>query len=129
MTPEQLRAYLLTNPGLSFAELEAEALELMRDQLRSGPQGFTPKQQGWLLGFFLMVPSQAALEATTAKLPPGLGLSAQITIAGELVLPASLLTDSMQEGDTWAAIADDLVGFEIRFIAPEDFPIPEDFEL
>jgi hypothetical protein len=127
MTPTELRAHLLTNPGLSFAELEAEALELMRDQLRSGPQGFTPKQQGWLLGFFLMVPSQAALEATIAKLPPGLGLNALDTIAGDLVLPASLLTDCAQEGDTWRSIADDLAGFEIRFIPAEDFPAPEEF--
>jgi hypothetical protein len=120
MTPEELRAYLVTNPGLSFAELEAEALKLLRDHLRSGPQGFTPEQQGWLLGFFLMVPSQAALEATIAKLPPGLGLSARTTIAGELVLPASLLTDCAQEGDTWHSISTELAGWKIRHILPDD---------
>ena len=126
MTPEQLRAYLLTNPGLSFAELEAEALELMRDQLRSGPQGFTPKQQGWLLGFFLMVPSQATLDTITDKLPPTLGLNAQATNGGELVLPASLLTDCLSPTDTWNAIAADLAQLEIRFIAPDQFPIAEE---
>ena len=123
MTPEQLRAYLLTNPGLSFAELEAEALELMRNQLRSGPSGFTPEQRGWLLGFFLVVPSQAALEATIAKLPPTLGLSAQTTLDDKLVLSASLLTDCISPGDTWHVIAPDLAQLKIRFIPPEDFPI------
>jgi len=127
MTPIELHAHLSANPGKSYATLDAEACAIMRSHLRSSPDGFTQQQRDWLLGFFLVVPSQAALEATTAKLPPGLGLSARTTIAGELVLPASLLTDSMQEGDTWAAIADDLVGFEIRFIPAEDFPAPEEF--
>jgi hypothetical protein len=120
MTPTELRAYLLTNPGLSFAELEAEALDLLRDQLRSGPQGFTPEQRGWLVGFFLVVPSQAELDTTIAELPPGLSLSAQTTIAGDLVLPASLLTDSMQEGDTWHSISTELAGWKIRHILPDD---------
>ena len=126
MTPEELRAYLLTNPGLSFAELDAEALELLRNQLRSGPQGFTPEQRGWLLGFFLVVPSQAALETIIAKLPPTLGLNAQATNGGELVLPASLLTDCLSPTDTWNAIAADLAQLEIRFIAPDQFPIAEE---
>ena len=126
MTPTELRAHLLTNPGLSFAELDAEALELLRDQMRSGPSGFTLEQRGWLLGFFLVVPSQAALEATTAKLPPGLGLNALDTIAGELVLAASLLTDCLSPTDTWNAIAADLAQLEIRFIAPDQFPIAEE---
>jgi hypothetical protein len=126
MTPTELRAHLLTNPGLSFAELDAEALELLGYQLRSGPQGFTPEQRGWLLGFFLVVPSQAALEATIAKLPPGLGLNALDTIAGELVLAASLLTDCLSPTDTWNAIAADLAQLEIRAIAPDQFPIAEE---
>jgi hypothetical protein len=126
MTPTELRAYLVTNPGLSFAELDAEALELLRDQLRSGPQGFTPEQRGWLLGFYLVVPSQAALDTITAKLPPTLGLNAQATNGGELVLPASLLTDCLSPTDTWHAIAADLAQLEIRFIAPDQFPIAEE---
>jgi hypothetical protein len=120
MTPKTLHAHLATNPDLSFAELDAEALELLRNELRSGPSGFTPEQRDWLLGFFLMVPSQAALEATIAELPPGLSLSAQTTIAGDLVLPASLLTDSMQEGDTWHSISTELAGWKIRHILPDD---------
>jgi hypothetical protein len=126
MTPTELRAHLLTNPGLSFAELDAEALELLRDQMRSGPSGFTLEQRGWLLGFFLVVPSQATLDTITAKLPPGLGLNALDTIAGELVLAASLLTDCLSPTDTWNAIAFDLAQLEIRFIAPDQFPIAEE---
>ena len=127
MTPTELRAHLLTNPGLSFAELDAEALELLGYQLRSGPQGFTPEQRGWLLGFFLMVPTQAELDSMIAKLPIGLGLSAQTTLAGELVLPASLLTDSMQKGDTWHSIASNLALFKIKAIPPKDFPVALEF--
>ena len=126
-TPEELHAYLSTNPGKSYADLSGNALDMMRDQLRSGPSGFTPQQRAWLARFYLVVPSQATLDTITDKLPPTLGLNAQNTIAGELVLPASLLTDCEQEGDTWCSIADDLVGFEIRFIPAEDFPIPEEF--
>ena len=125
-TPEELHAYLSTNPGKSYADLSGNALDMMRDQLRSGPSGFTPQQRAWLARFYLVVPSQATLDTITAKLPPTLGLSAQTTIAGELVLPASLLTDSMQEGDTWHVIASDLAQLKIRAITPDQFPIAEE---
>jgi hypothetical protein len=125
-TPEELHAYLSTNPGKSYADLSGNALDMMRDQLRSGPSGFTPQQRAWLARFYLVVPSQATLDTITDKLPPTLGLNAQATNGGELVLPASLLTDCLSPTDTWNAIASDLAQLEIRAIAPDQFPIAEE---
>jgi|GEM_PF-5463061 len=122
MTPEQLHAHLATNPDDSYADLSDAAKTLLRNELRSGSQGFTAQQLTWLTDFYLVVPSQSALDTIIAKLPPTLGLNAQTTLNDELVLPASLLTDCISLSDTWNAISSDLAQLEIRSIAPEDFP-------
>jgi hypothetical protein len=122
MTPDELRAYLDTNPGDRYADLGDDAKTLL-NSLRSGPQGFTDQQRTWLTGFYLVVPSQATLDTITAKLLPTLGLSAQTTLDDELVLSASLLTDCISPTDTWNAIAVDLAALEIRAIAPDRFPV------
>ena len=73
-----------------------------------------------------MVPNQQAFDAIAAALPPGLGLSSRTTTDNRLVLNADLLTDCLLPEDNWGAIAFDLAQLEIRFIAPDQFPIAEE---
>ncbi len=126
MTPEDLHGYLLTNPGLSYATLDADARAIMRSHLRSSPDGFTQQQRDWLKDFYLVVPNQQTFDAIAAALPPGLGLSPRTTTDNRLVLNADLLTDCLLPEDNWGAIAPYLATLVIVHIAPEGFSVVED---
>jgi hypothetical protein len=126
MTPEELHAHLSANPGKSYATLDAEARAIMRSHLRSSPEGFTQQQRDWLKDFYLVVPNQQTFDAIAAALPPSLGLSTRQTLSGVVVLNADLLTDCLLPEDNWGAIAADLAQLEIRFIAPDQFPVAEE---
>jgi hypothetical protein len=129
MTPTELHTYLIDHPGTTYGSLSTEARTLLRQHLRSHG-GFTEQQQAWLYGdggFWLVatparmaaiqaalpkglalsgrVPSVALMTSLRVSLSTGIGVSAELINSDDRLLSASLLTDCLEPGDTWHAIA------------------------
>ena len=129
MTPDDLYALLRGSPGLSYAQLSSEARAVMREQLRSGVNGFTQQQTEWLRNFYLEIPDLVAFAVVIALLPQGLSLSPRTTSSDRHVLSADLLTDCLMPSDTWSAIATYLATLPIAYIPAADFPAPPPLDI
>jgi hypothetical protein len=122
MTPEQLelKVILDTNP-VAWNNLTPDQKLLLRNTLRP-EEDFTNDQRELLLNRWLPI-SIEQLGTIESLLPSQVRVQAIADVDDDLWIGADLLTDCMQEGDTYHAIASILATLPITLKSPEDFPV------
>lgn len=124
LTPEQSALLELLAPGAyAWATLDTAQQQLLSATLR--PAGsFTDEQRSLLADWYLIISPEQLAAANATLAPLRMAIASRTTTDGRTTINADLLTDCVQPGDTYRAIASTLAQLKLIRLPPTAFPAP-----